>query len=196
MPYLPENDKGLHFTGVFEKFGAHVKVSFLAGVILTSPLWLYQLWKFIAPGLYSKERKLAVGFIGSGVVLFTAGSAFAYFVVFPFAFKFLLTFGGTTDKPIITITEYLDFVFKFFLAFGVTFEMPVVLTFLGMMGVIDSKFLTKNRRWAILLLAILAAIITPPDAISMMSLFVPLLMLYEVSVILVRIFGKATGQME
>jgi sec-independent protein translocase protein TatC len=194
LPFLPENDRGLHFTGVFEKFGAHVKVSFLAGTILTSPLWLYQLWRFIAPGLYAKERKLAFGFITSGIVLFTAGSAFAYFVVFPFAFKFLLTFGGTTDKPMITINEYLDFVFKFFLAFGVTFEMPVILTFMGMMGIIDHKFLSKNRRWAILLLAVLAAVITPPDAVSMLSLFVPLILLYEVSVVLVKFLGKPTGQ--
>lgn len=190
LPFLPENDKGLHFTGVFEKFMAHMKVSFMAGVILTCPFWLWQVWRFIAPGLYSKEKKLAFGFIGSGIVLFTAGSAFAYYVVFPFAFKFLLTFGGNTDKPIITINEYLDFVFKFFLAFGVTFEMPVILTFMGMLGIIDHKFLSKYRRYAILLLAVVAAIITPPDLISMLSLFVPLLLLYEVSVILVRILGK------
>ena len=118
VPFLPANDKGLHFTGVFEKFMAHVKVSFLAGVIITSPLWLYQVWKFIAPALYVKRKKYAGAFIFSGIFLFLGGSAFAYYIVFPFAFKFLLTFGGEVDKPIITITEYLDFVFKFFLAFG------------------------------------------------------------------------------
>jgi sec-independent protein translocase protein TatC len=193
LPFLPEGDRGLHYTGVFEKFMAHVKVSFLAGIILTCPLWLYQVWKFIAPGLYQKEKKYAVGFIASGIALFVGGASFAYWVVFPFAFKFLLGFGGDTDKPMITITEYLEFVLKFFLAFGVTFEMPVVLTFLGMMGIIDHKFLTKNRRWAILIMAILAATITPPDALSMMMLLAPLILLYETSVILVRFLGKPAG---
>jgi sec-independent protein translocase protein TatC len=190
LPYLPAGEKGLHFTGVFEKFMAHVKVSFLGGVLLTSPLWLFQVWKFIAPGLYVKEKRYALGFIFSGIVLFIGGAGFAYWVVFPFAFKFLLSFGGETDKPLIMINEYLDFVFKFFLAFGVTFELPVVLTFLGMMGLIDDKFLSKHRRWAIVIMAVVAAVITPPDAVSMLSLLVPLVLLYEVSVILVRIFGQ------
>ena len=193
LPYLPENDKGLHFTGVFEKFMAHVKVSFLAGVVLTSPLWLYQVWKFIAPGLYAKEKKYSMGFVFSGIFLFVGGAAFSYYVVFPFAFKFLLTFGGETDKPIITISEYLDFIFKFFLAFGITFELPVILTFLGMMGLIDHKFLSKNRRWAVVIMAVVAAVITPPDAISMLSLLLPLIFLYEISVVLVRLLGVKTS---
>jgi sec-independent protein translocase protein TatC len=193
LPFLPEYDKGLHFTGVFEKFMAHVKVSFLAGVVVTSPFWLYQVWKFIAPGLYVRERKMAGAFIGSGVALFFGGSAFAYYVVFPMAFKFLIGFGGSTDKPMITISEYLDFVFKFFLAFGVTFEIPVVLTFLGMMGLIDHHFLRKNRRWAIVILAVVSAIVTPPDVVSMLALLAPLILLYEISVMLVKIFGKPTG---
>ena len=193
LPFLPDNDKGLHFTGVFEKFMAHVKVSFLAGVILTSPLWLFQIWKFIAPGLYNREKKMAVSFILAGITLFVGGSAFAYYVVFPMAFRFLINFGGTTDKPMITINEYLDFVLKFFLAFGVTFEIPVILTFLGIMGLIDDKFLRKNRRWAIVILAVISAIVTPPDVVSMLALLVPLILLYEVSVLLVKIFGKPTG---
>lgn len=190
LPYLPEGDRGLHFTSVIEKFMAHVKVSFLAGVILTCPLWLWQVWKFIAPGLYRQEKKLAAGFIGSGIFLFVAGAGFAYYIIMPFAFDFLLNFGGTTDKPIITITEYLDFIFKFFLAFGVAFEMPVILTFLGLMGVIDAGFLAKNRRYAIVIMAVVAAVVTPPDALSMISLLVPLVVLYELSVILVRVIGR------
>jgi sec-independent protein translocase protein TatC len=190
MPYLPATDRGLHFTSVIEKFMAHVKVAFLAGVILTCPIWLWQVWKFIAPGLYRQEKKYAVGFIGSGLILFTGGAAFAYYVIMPFAFEFLLNFGGQTDKPIITITEYLDFIFKFFLAFGVAFEMPVVITFLGLMGVIDAQFLSKNRRWAIVVMAVVAAVVTPPDALSMLSLLIPLALLYELSIVLVRVIGQ------
>jgi sec-independent protein translocase protein TatC len=168
-------------------------VSFLAGTLLTSPVWLYQVWKFIAPGLYSRERKYIVGFISSGVGLFVAGSAFAYFLVFPLAFKFLIGFGGDVDKPMITINEYLDFIFKFFLAFGITFELPVVLTFLGVMGLIDASTLRKGRRWAIVIMAVVSAVVTPPDALSMLTLLVPLVFLYEVSIWLVRIFGRPTG---
>jgi sec-independent protein translocase protein TatC len=193
LPFLPAEDKSLHFTGVFEKFMAHVKVSFLAGVALTSPFWLYQVWKFIAPGLYARERKMAVSFVTAGIALFFGGSAFAYYVVFPMAFHFLIGFGGDTDKPMITINEYLEFVFKFFLAFGVTFEIPVVLTFLGMMGLIDYKFLRKNRRWAIVILAVVSAVVTPPDVVSMLALLAPLILLYEISIILVKVFGKPTG---
>ena len=136
---------------------------------------------------------MALSFVASGIALFLGGSAFAYYVVFPFAFRFLINFGGTTDKPMITISEYLDFVLKFFLAFGVTFEIPVVLTFLGMMGLIDHHFLRKNRRWAVIILAVISAIVTPPDVVSMLALLAPLLLLFEISVILVKIFGKPTG---
>ncbi|MDZ4677232.1 MAG: twin-arginine translocase subunit TatC [Oligoflexia bacterium] len=192
VPYLPAADKGLHFTGPFEKFMAHMKVSFLAGVILTSPLWLYQIWKFIAPGLYLKEKKYAAGFVFSGISLFVGGSAFAYYVVLPFAFKFLLGFGGTTDTPMITISEYIDFILKFFLAFGITFELPVILVFLGIMGVIDHQFLIKNRRYAIVVLAVISAVVTPPDALSMLALLIPLVILYEISVVLVRVLTRKT----
>lgn len=188
VPFLPVGEKGLHYIGVFEKFMAHIKVSFLAGVFLTSPFWLFQVWKFIAPGLYSREKKYVLGFLFSGVLLFLLGAGFAYMVVLPFAFKFLISFGGEVDKPLITINEYLDFILKFFLGFGIMFELPVVLSFLGLMGVIDSKFLKENRRWAILIMAVGAAIVTPPDAVSMLALLVPLMLLYEISVWLVKFF--------
>ncbi|MBK9293748.1 MAG: twin-arginine translocase subunit TatC [Oligoflexia bacterium] len=188
LPFLPTGGQGLHYIGVFEKFMAHLKVSFLAGVFLTMPFWLYQVWKFIAPGLYSKEKKYAISFIFSGVLLFLSGALFAYFLVMPAAFKFLISFGGSADIPIITINEYLDFIIKFFLGFGAAFEIPLVIVFLGMMGVVDVTFLKKNRRWAILIMAVISAIVTPPDAISMVALLGPLILLYEISIVLVRIF--------
>jgi len=188
MPYLPQG--GLVFTAPMDKFMAHIKISLMAGVLLSSPLWLWQIWKFVAPGLYSKEKKYAAGFIFSGSLLFTTGAAFAYFIVFPMAFKFLMTFGGDVDKPLITIDHYLSFVATTSVAFGVAFELPLILVILGMMGVISQAFLKEKRRYAILILAIVSAVLTPPDLLSMLMMFVPMLVLYELSVFLVGIFER------
>lgn len=189
-PYLPD---GLVFTAPMDKFIAHLKVSFLAGVIVTAPAWIYQVWRFIAPGLYRKERKYVVGFISFGTGLFLTGIAFVYFVVFPMAFKFLMTFGGSADKPMITIGEYLSFFFITAMAFGAAFEIPLILTVLGMMGIIDHKFLASKRRVAILILAVISAVITPPDALSMILMLIPLIFLYEMSILLVKFFGAQTS---
>ncbi len=186
--YLPTG--GLFFTAPMDKFLAHVRISLFGGVILSSPLWIYQIWKFVAPGLYSKEKKYAVGFIFSGTALFAIGVSFAYFVVFPMAFKFLMTFGGDADKPMITIEHYLSFVTTTALAFGASFELPLILVILGMMGVISQKTLKEKRRFAIVGLAILSAILTPPDLLSMLMMMAPMVVLYELSVILVGIFER------
>lgn len=189
MPFLSTDSGGLIFTAPMDKFLAHVKVSLLGGIIVTTPFWIYQLWKFVAPGLYEKERKYAVGFITFGTLLFLSGVAFVYYLVYPMAFEFLMTFGGKVDQPMITISDYLSFFTTTTLVFGVAFEMPMILTLLGMGGVIDHHFLVEKRRYAIIALAAISAIITPPDIISMGMMMVPMVLLYEASVILVRIFG-------
>ena len=189
QPYLENSHGGLIYTAPMDKFVAHLKVSFLAAVILSSPFWLYQVWKFIAPGLYAKEKKYAAGFIGFGTVLFCTGVAFVYFFVFPMAFHFLMTFGGATDQPMITIEAYLSFFTTTTLVFGLAFEMPLILLILGMMGVINAQFLSEKRRYAIVAMAALSAVITPPDALSMIMMLIPLCMLYEISIILVRWFA-------
>ncbi len=189
-PYLPSSDGGLVYTGVMEKFISHVKVSLLSGVILTTPLWLYQIWCFIAPGLYRGEKKFALSFLFSGTVLFLSGVCFVYFIVYDIAFDFLMNFGGTIDKPLITIGEYLSFFSMTTLLFGVAFEVPLALVLMGVMGVIDHHFLQKKRKYAIVLIAIISALVTPPDPLSMLMLMFPLLVLYEISVVLVRIFGR------
>jgi sec-independent protein translocase protein TatC len=190
LPIQPHLEVGgLVFTGVMDKFLAHLKVSFLGGIILTSPLWIYQIWRFIAPGLYKEEKRYGVVFILSGTLLFLAGVAFVYFVVYPMAFEFLMGFGGETDKPMITISEYLSFFTTTTLVFGLAFEMPLILTILGIMGIIDADFLAGFRRYAIVLLAALSAIFTPPDVISMGLMMIPMVGLYELSIILVKVFG-------
>ena len=184
-PYLPNN--GLVFTGPVDKFVAYIKVCFLASAIATCPFWLYQVWLFIAPGLYKHEKKLGVYFIFFGTLLFAAGTLLVYKLIFPMAFKYLLTFGGTVDTPMITISEYLEFFIMTTLVFGLAFEMPLILVVLGMMGIIDDVFLKAQRRMAIMAMAVLSAIVTPPDALSMVSLLAPLILLYELSIILVKI---------
>lgn len=186
--YLPNG--GLVFTGPIDKFMAHIKLAFIAGMIVAAPFWLYQLWKFISPALYKNEKKYAAGFILFGTFQFILGILFCYFIVFPMAFKFLMTFGGDIDKPMITIDSYLGFFTQTAIIFGLTFEMPVVITFLGSMGIISQEFLKKNRRYAIVTMTVVSAIVAPPDALSMVLLLVPLWLMYETSVILVGIFQK------
>lgn len=183
-PYLPDN--GLVFTAPTDKFIAYLKTCFLSAALITSPLWLYQLWLFIVPALYKHEKKYAAYFIFFGTILFSLGACFVYFFVFPMAFEYLLNFGGTTDRPMITINEYLEFFVVTTLVFGAAFEMPLVLVIFGMMGIIDDVFLRSRRRIAIMVLAVLSAVITPPDALSMLALLVPLVFLYELSIILVK----------
>lgn len=184
-PYLTNTNGGLIFTNPTDKFVAYIQIAVYFGFLASGPFWLYQIWQFVAPGLYAHERKYAVGFIASGTLLFMSGVAFVYFLVFPAAFKFLLGFGNSVDKPMITIEGYLSFILKTTLVFGLAFELPLVLVLLGMIGLIDDNTLKKNRRYAIVLLALLAAVVTPPDVLSMTSLLVPLLMLYEISIFIV-----------
>lgn len=189
QPHLATESKGLVFTAPMDKFLAHLKISFLAGVIISCPFWIYQVWMFVAPGLYSHEKKYAASFISFGTVLFLAGVSFVYFIVFPMAFEFLMNFGGGTDQPMITISDYISFFVTTTLVFGLAFEMPLIITVLGMMGVVDHHFLAAKRRYAIVILAAMSAILTPPDIISMVLMMIPMILLYESSVILVRIFG-------
>lgn len=189
LPYL--KNVGLVFTAPMDKFMAHIKVSLFSGVLVSSPYWFYQIWKFIAPGLYKKERDYALIFIGSALCLFLTGVGICYFAVLPVTFEFLLGFGGTVDQPMITISEYLSFFITLHLAFGLAFELPLILVVLGMFGIISQRFLKDKRRYAIVLMSVFAAIVTPsPDALTMLMLLVPLALLYELAVLLVGFFER------
>ncbi len=190
QPYLNNTDGGLIFTHPMDKFMAHVKVAMLAGLIFSCPVWLYQLWKFVAPGLYAHEQKYAAAFIISGTMLFVTGVLFVYYLVFPAAFKFLLGFGGDVDKPLITISEYLSFFITTTLVFGISFELPLILVLLGLIGIVDATKLRKHRRYAIVILALVSAVVTPPDMLSMIMLLVPLLFLYEVSILILAALAR------
>lgn len=187
-PYLASG--GLVFTAPMDKFMAHIKIAFVVGLLLSAPFWLYQLWSFIAPALYRKEKKVAAGFVIFGTLQFLMGVAFAYFVVLPMAFKFLMTFGGDIDKPMITIDNYLGFLTHTAVVFALCFQMPVIISFLGLIGLVSQRFLKDKRRYAIVTITALSAIAAPPDALSMFLLMIPMVLLYEISIVIVGYFER------
>jgi sec-independent protein translocase protein TatC len=180
----------LIFISVAEAFFTYMKVAFIAGLILASPFILYQIWAFVAPGLYRNEKKYVVPFVFAGSFFFATGIFFGYYVAIPVGFKFLLGFATDLIKPMPSMKEYLSFSIKFLLAFGIVFEFPVVLVLLARIGVVDAKTLARHRKYAILLIFIFAAVMTPPDLISQVLMALPLMGLYELSILLSKIFGK------
>ncbi len=180
----------LVFTSVAEAFFTYMKVAFFAGLMLASPFVLYQIWAFVAPGLYRHEKQFVIPLLTGGSLFFALGILFAYFVAIPVGFRFLLGYATDFIKPMPSMKEYLSFSLKFLLAFGLVFEFPVVLVLLARVGVVDAKSMAKHRKYAILLIFIFAAILTPPDIISQLLMAIPLMGLYELSILLSKIFGK------
>jgi sec-independent protein translocase protein TatC len=181
MQVMPEGGK-LIFTGIPEAFFTYLKVSFLAGIILASPVLLYQFWMFVAPGLYKKERRLLAPIIAITSCFFIGGALFGYFVVFPSGFKFLLGFGTDYIRTLPAMREYLNFSTKLLFIFGLLFELPVLLTALTYLNIISIDFLKKNRKYAVILAFVVAAFLTP-DVVSMLLMAFPLMILYEISII-------------
>ena len=182
----------LVFTTPTEAFWTYMKVAMILGIFIAMPVILWNVWAFVAPGLHKHERKYAVPFIVVGSLLFIGGGSFGLFVIIPFAVNFLVNFGQEQGlKPMITISSYIDFIIKFTLAFGVVFELPVVITLLSMLGLVTPQFLSKNRKYAILINFIIAAILTPtPDIVNQSLMAGPLCILYELGIISARIFGR------
>jgi sec-independent protein translocase protein TatC len=189
LKMMPEGGS-LIFTSVAEAFFTYMKVAFIAGLILVSPFVLYQIWAFVAPGLYQKEKRYVVPFVLGGSIFFVGGVLFGYFIALPIGFKFLLGYATDFIKPMPSMKEYLSFSIKFLFVFGLVFEFPVVLTLLAKIGVVDAKALARHRKYAILLIFIFAAVLTPPDVISQVLMALPLMGLYELSILLSKIFGK------
>jgi len=163
------------------------KLAFVVGFIMALPVIAFQTWSFFSPALYEHEKRLVIPAIGVGFLLFLAGIAMAYFFVLPLGLNFLLGFQAESLEPIITVDEYLKFATRLILAFGIIFEMPVVLVLLGLLGIVTPDGLRKYRRHAIVILAISAALLTPADVGTMFMLFTPMILLYELSIWLVRL---------
>jgi sec-independent protein translocase protein TatC len=179
------------FTGLPEAFFTYLKVSLIAGMVVSTPVLFYEFWMFISPGLYRQEKKYFLPIVLLSVFFFILGSAFGYFIAFPYGFKFLLEFSTNTIHAMLSMKEYLSFASVLLLAFGLIFELPLVLSFMARMGMVDVYFLRKNRKYAILIIFIVAAVLTPgPDVVSQLLMAGPLMILYEIGLIGARIFGK------
>jgi sec-independent protein translocase protein TatC len=180
----------LIFTGLPEAFFTYLKVSLLGGIMLAAPVLFYEFWMFVSPGLYRRERRLLLPVIFLSSFFFVGGALFGYFIVFPWGFKFFLGFASEHIKPLPSMKEYLSFSAKLLLAFGLVFELPLVITFMARLGLVSIEFLKKNRKYAILLFFVGAALLTPPDVITQVMMALPLMLLYEISIIGARVFGK------
>ena len=178
------------FTGLPEAFFTYLKVSLLAGIIFATPVIFYEFWMFVSPGLYRTEKKYLMPIVLLSVFFFIIGASFGYFIVFPYGFKFFLGFATQTIHAMPSMKEYLSFASKMLLAFGFVFELPLVLTFMAKMGLVTVPFLKKNRKYALLLFFVGAAMITPPDVVTQVMMALPLMILYEISIIGAKIFGK------
>jgi len=185
------------FTALPEAFFSYLKAALLAGVILAAPVILYEMWLFIAPGLYSHERRVALPMVFLSTCFFVGGVCFAYFIVFPFAFKYLLGFETDLVQALPSMREYFGLASTLLVAFGFIFQLPLVLTVLARVGVLTPRFLSKHRKYAVLLFFVVAAILTPtPDVVNQFLMAGPLIVLYEISIIGAKIFGKKQAKGE
>ena len=178
------------YTTLPEPFFVRMFVAFVTGLFVTSPYIFYQIWAFISPGLYEEEKKGLLPIALLSAIFFIGGGVFCYFIVFPYAFNFFLGFSSEQIQAMPRITDYLDFVIKLLLAFGLIFEMPLFSFFLSRMGVITAQMMRKARRYAVLCIFIVAAILTPPDVVSQLLMAMPMLLLYEISILVAAAFGR------
>ena len=190
VPFLPNGINSLAFRTLTEPFMLYLKVSFLAALFVSSPFIFYQLWLFIAPGLYRKERKYVWPFVIFTTFFFLGGAAFSYYVAYPFACRFFINL-GSEFQPMITVNDFFNLTVKMLLGVGLVFEMPTLIFFLARMGIVTAKWMIKNFKYAVLGVFVIAALITPsPDMVNQAILAVPMLGLYGISIVIAAVFGK------
>jgi len=188
-----EINRRMIFTALHETFVTYLKVAFFAAMFITSPIILTQVWKFVAPGLYKSEKKALLPYLIATPTLFLLGGMLVYYLVMPLAIKFFLSFETSVQfnsLPIqleAKVNEYLSLIMRLIFAFGISFQLPVLLSLLARVGFIDSEYLKKRRRYVIVIIFVVAAILTPPDPITQIGLGIPLLILYELSILSVKI---------
>lgn len=193
---LPSGVDALHFTGPMDVFMVDLKVGFLVSVVVSGPVWLYQFWKFFEPALYPRERKYILPFVFASSLLFFLGIFFCYFVVLPLALQFLIKIGMEVGTPIITIKDYVSLLTMMILGFGAVFETPVLLILLAMLDILSLEVLVKSRRFVVVGVLIASAILTPPDPVSQIALAVPLYLMYELSILIIRFIKRKQAPKE
>jgi len=195
-------ERRLIFTDLTEVFFTHIKIAFFFGAFASCPIFLTQIWMFIAPGLYRNERGAFAPFLIASPILFFLGGALVYYVIFPLAWKFFLSFetmGGPGTLPIeleAKVNEYLSLVMKLIFAFGLCFQLPVLMTLLARVGLATSKGMAAKRKYAIVGVFLVAAVFTPPDPLSQISLALPILVLYEISILMAKLVEKKKAEQE
>jgi len=177
-------------------FFVALKVAFFSGILLALPVILAQIWMFIAPGLYANEKKMLLPFVFGGTLMFAIGVSFAYYVVTPFGFDFLITFGSFKFTPLINIEDYVGFFTKIMFGFGLAFELPVFAYFLGLLGLVDDRQMKSFFKYAVIIIFVVAALLTPPDVLTQLLMAGPLIILYGVSILLVRMVNPAPPEGE
>ena len=189
---IQQSGNTLVFLAVTEAFWVQMKVALFLGLFIAAPAILWQVWRFVEPGLHRHEKKYAVPFVVLGSLLFIAGGAFSLLVVTPNAVAFLLSYSRPGLQPMISIGNYIDFLLKFTLAFGAVFEVPLAMTLIARMGMVTPKAFAQNRKYAILGAFIAAAILTPtPDVVNQTLMAGPIIVLYEIGILAARLFGRA-----
>lgn len=186
--------RAMIFTSLSEPFITALKISLYAGFVLALPFIMWQVWKFIAPALYENEKKMAIPFVFWTTVMFLVGVSFAYYVVFPFGANVLINFGGVNFEAMLKMSEYIGFFAKFMFGFGIAFELPVFSYALAKLGLITDKTLMDGFRYAIVIIFIVAAILTPPDPATQFLMAIPLIILYGVSILIVRMVNPYKEQ--
>ncbi|MCX6123823.1 MAG: twin-arginine translocase subunit TatC, partial [Proteobacteria bacterium] len=187
---LPAGQGALHFTGPMDVFMVNIKVAFLISVVFGVPVWLYQFWKFVEPALYPKERKFVLPFIVATIGCFLTGVAFCYYFMLPLALHYLIGIGLEVGTPMITITDYISLITVMILGFGLVFETPVILVLLAMLNLVTAEALAAQRRLTFIVILIISAVITPPDPISMIGMAIPCYLMYELSIVIIRLLKK------
>ena len=178
------------FTSLTEAFLTYFKIALVASLFVAAPVILYEVWKFVSPGLYDKEKRYIIPFISFGSIFFLIGGLFCYFVVMPTVYRFFVSYAGPYIVPMPTLKEYMNLTLKLLVIFGFIFEMPLVAYYLSRVGIIKYRTLAKKRRYAILAIVVVSAIITPPELTSQILMALPMYALFEVSVLIARVFGK------
>lgn len=195
-------DPSLHQSAPASGFMAYIKLALIGGAALASPVIFYQLWSFIAPGLYAREKKYVIPFVTLSSALFVGGGFFGWKVAIPISFRYFLalsnegTAGGVSITPTFMVGEYIDFCLQVMLGFGLTFELPMLFLFLSIAGIVNYLMLIRYARWFIFLAFVISAVLTPPDVISQLTMAIPMCLLYGVSIGLVYIFGKPPTEAE